>query len=296
MAINVTSEGEIAIQGDYLKKRVRAAGKLNENMLWAINNDYWIMLRGNQTYGGILFHRDVDYEEGVEKPKNIGYIVTKNGEIIEESLDRLNKTTNMFESVIVGQFAPCLLTARTGPSPQAQLYWWEPPREANEKREMQEQIQTLLNMYNAADTEAKKYRQEKQNVLRQLNSAEDRNKDLEQRNQELQHRLNTIVPTVEALENRLTALQTKNAIQEEAIETALKNAAEAGRFKGLTGLDLVKEVMDKIEDIQQDETMRTLGQSPEEVLSKMKQLEEQIEGGGKEAAGQTPSSSPGGEG
>ena len=276
MAINITQEGEIIVQGDHLRQRLTWAQKINSTLEWMRRRDLWAVLRGNQTYGGVLFHREVSYEEGVERPKRIGYVLTPDNEVVVEELDSFDQTTGKFESIVMGEFPPILLTARTGPHPQAPLYFWLPPNLANEEKDKEKKIQSLINMVHSIDQEAKTAKAEHHNALRELNSLRRRYRDEERINEELRYRLDALEPEIVALRHRVEAMNVQRARDEATLEEVLKQAEEDGRFRGKHGLEFAREVLQEILRVGQMARNAVSGMTNEQISRRLDLLQESI--------------------
>lgn len=278
MGIAVIEDGEVVVQGDFLRQRLDFARKINDTFLWMIRKDFWAVLRGNQEYGGVLFHREVTYEEGIKKPKRIGYLFTPEGKIVVENLDRFNEGTGNFESVIVGEFSPCLLTARTGYHPRAPLYFWLPPNKANEEIAREEEIQALFNMVNESDLEAKEAKAQQLNTLRELNSFRRRLRDEERINEELRDTIDSIEPETTALRHRVDAMNTARIRDEATLEATLKQAEEAGRFRGLDGIDLTDAMLDVLKGVYDKLHIIASGMTSEQIVKRIDRLETMTKG------------------
>ncbi|MGC9554907.1 MAG: hypothetical protein ACP5EK_06310 [Thermoplasmatota archaeon] len=265
----------VLVKGEHLRQRLNCAQKINSTLEWMRRRDLWAVLRGNQTYGGVLFHREVSYEEGVERPKRIGYVLTPDNEVVVEELDSFDQTTGKFESLIAGEFPPMMLTARTSPHPQAPLYWWLPPNQTTDPKEREEKMHNLINMVHSIDQEAKTSKAEYHNALRELNSLRRRYRDEERINEELRYRLDALEPEIVALRHRVEAMNVQRARDEATLEEVLKQAEEDGRFRGKHGLEFAREVMREVHLLRQQMKKATARKEVEmEVVEKVEGQEE----------------------
>ncbi|RLF46095.1 MAG: hypothetical protein DRN17_01215 [Thermoplasmata archaeon] len=276
MGIMVDENGEIIVQGKYLMERLEWARRLNSTMQWMTMNDMWILGRSNQKYGGILFHREMSYEEGVDRPKRIGFLLTPEGKVVPENLDKYNDATGRFESVIIAEFPPFVLTARTGNHPKADILYWLPPSDANREIDKEQQIQTLTNMVHAIDQEAKSYRLEMNNALNELNSMRIKLRDSELRNATLMNKINSLEPEIAALRHRLEAMRIERIKDEETIKAVLERAEKDGKFRGLSGIELVREITNEIVEAFQKMRVYNSGITDTELERRIKLLEEQL--------------------
>jgi len=151
-----------------------------------------------------------------------------------------------------------------------------PPSDANREIDKEQQIQTLSNMVHAIDQEAKSYRLEMNNALNELNSMRIKLRDSELRNATLMNKINSLEPEIAALRHRLEAMRIERIKDEETIKTVLERAEKDGKFRGLSGIELVREITNEIVEAFQKMRVYNSGITDIELERRIKLLEEQL--------------------
>lgn len=185
----------------YIKKRIENAKKLMDYINFMKKYGYYILIRGNGKFGGIIFNKSYEYEVSSGKRKLVADVLY-DGKIFKENLTIFDALKNDFVPVYYdfGDFV--ILTSKVNPEDDKSLMTWLPPSEALsiiEYKKYADQLEISL-----AEVQSRM-----ENQAQALKLEEIRNDTLEQQVTTLKREIGILSEKVASMQELTISYQTK---------------------------------------------------------------------------------------
>lgn len=200
---------------------------------------------------GVLFHVDRDYEEGVGQTKDIGYLISPNGETMTEPLHYFEESIQGFRDAIFADFGFVKITSFVSNRPGSQRIFWMAPADAENVDELEREVHIRTN-------QANEYYRMMNTSNDQLNQARKLLDESENSKRKMDHEIGDLAGQVSALKARSRTDERKRKEVEGQLNEIdamtrqyVKSAVERGEFKGMSDIEKVSAILDKVREFSQ---------------------------------------------